>query len=100
LLTTGANAPMLEMQKEQLRQKVNAVYGYNAIARVRITQTAATGFSEGKVAFGHKAAAQKVVASDPAVRQKAAQTASPVADEGLREALARLGENILNKNNR
>ena len=27
LLTTGANAPMLEMQKEQLRQKVNAVYG-------------------------------------------------------------------------
>jgi hypothetical protein len=34
------------------------------------------------------------------VRQKAAQTASPVADEGLREALARLGENILNKNNR
>ena len=39
LLTTGANAPMLEMQKEQLRARVNAVYGYNAIARVRITQT-------------------------------------------------------------
>ena len=37
LLTTGANAPMLEMQKEKLRQKVNAVYGYNAISRVRIT---------------------------------------------------------------
>ena len=51
LLTTGANAPMLEMQKEQLRARVNAVYGYNAIARVRITQTAATGFAEGQVAF-------------------------------------------------
>jgi len=54
LLTTGANAPMLEMEKEKLRAKVNAVYGYNAIARVRITQTAATGFADGKVAFGHK----------------------------------------------
>ena len=31
LLTTGAQAPMLEMQKEQIRAKVNAVYGYNAI---------------------------------------------------------------------
>ncbi|MBT26349.1 MAG: RNA-binding protein, partial [Rhodobacteraceae bacterium] len=39
LLTTGAQAPMLEMQKDQIRQKVNGVYGYNAIARIRITQT-------------------------------------------------------------
>ena len=96
LLTTGANAPMLEMQKDKLRRKVNAVYGYNAIARIRITQTAATGFAEGKVAFGHKPAAAGP-APDPQLRQQAAQTAAPVADEGLREALARLGENILNK---
>jgi hypothetical protein len=96
LLTTGANAPMLEMQKEQLRTKVNAVYGYNAIARVRITQTAATGFSDGKVAFGHKKPAA-AVAPDPALRQKASATAQPVADEGLRAALARLGENVFNK---
>lgn len=97
LLTTGANAPMLEMQKDKLRRKVNAVYGYNAIARIRITQTAATGFAEGKVAFGHKPAAAAGPALDPQLRQQAAQTAAPVADEGLREALARLGENILNK---
>ena len=51
LLTTGAQAPMLEMQKEQLRAKVNAIYGYNAISRVRITQTAATGFAEGPSRF-------------------------------------------------
>lgn len=97
LLTTGANAPMLEMQKDKLRRKVNAVYGYNAIARIRITQTASTGFAEGKVAFGHKPAAAAGPAPDPQLRQQAAQTAAPVADEGLREALARLGENILNK---
>ena len=97
LLTTGANAPMLEMQKEQLRARVNAVYGYNAIARVRITQTAATGFAEGQVAFDHKPKAEKA-APNPALQRKAAEAAQPVADEGLREALARLGENILNKN--
>ena len=99
LLTTGANAPMLEMQKEQLRAKVNAVYGYNAIARVRVTQTAATGFAEGKVAFAHKEDA-KADAPDPALRRQASETAAPVADDGLRDALARLGENILNKTNR
>jgi len=49
LLTTGAHAPMLEMEKEKLRARVNGVYGYNAISRVRITQTAPTGFSEGRV---------------------------------------------------
>jgi hypothetical protein len=99
LLTTGANAPMLEMQKEQLRTRVNAVYGYNAIARVRITQTAATGFAEGQLAFAHKRPKAKMAASDPVLRQKAAEAARPVADEGLRDALARLGENILNKTN-
>ena len=98
LLTTGSNAPMLEMQKEQLRARVNAVYGYNAIARVRITQTAATGFSEGKPAFAHQKPTAKAT-PNPALRQKAAEAAMPVSDDGLRDALARLGENILNKNN-
>ena len=35
LLTTGAMAPMVEMQKEQIRERVNGVYGYNAISRIR-----------------------------------------------------------------
>ncbi len=99
LLTTGANAPVLEMQKEQLRAKVNAIYGYNAIARIRVTQTAATGFSEGRVAF-EGAPKKAIAAPDPALKAKATQTAAPIADESLRDALARLGENVLNKNNR
>ena len=99
LLTTGANAPMLEMQKEKLRERVNAVYGYSAIARVRITQTAATGFAEGQVEFTpRKPAAAPVV--DPALRQRAIETAQPVTDPSLRDALARLGENVLNKTKR
>ena len=97
LLTTGAQAPMLEMQKEQLREKVNAVYGYNAIARIRITQTAATGFAEGQVAFDHKPKDNAPVAPAPEMRQAASAVVAPVADEGLRAALERLGANILTK---
>lgn len=100
LLTTGANAPVLEMEKEKLRTRVNAVYGYNAIARIRITQTAATGFAEGQVDFQHGPRTSPTPPSDPVLRQKAVDVTQPVADETLRRALARLGENILNKTNR
>ena len=51
LLTTGPQAPMLEMQKDAIRARVNSCYGYNAISRVRITQTAPTGFAEGQAVF-------------------------------------------------
>ncbi|WP_415919214.1 DUF721 domain-containing protein [Tateyamaria sp. SN6-1] len=95
LLTTGAQAPMLEMQKEQLRERVNAVYGYNAIARIRITQTAATGFSEGQVAFERPK--PKTPKTPAAPTPEATALAAPVEDGDLRAALERLGTNILNK---
>lgn len=95
LLTTGAQAPMLEMQKEQLRAKVNAVYGYNAISRVRITQTAATGFAEGQVEFTQKPKTTGPKPVDAATKARAADTAQDVADEGLRAALERLGANVM-----
>jgi len=70
--------------------------GYNAISRVRITQTAPTGFAEGRVAFAHhKPEAPKT--PDPAVQRQAAQVAGPVADSGLRDALERLAQNVLTK---
>lgn len=94
VLTTGPQAPMLEMQKEKLREKVNGVYGYNAIARVRITQTAPDGFHEGQALFtpAPKAA---VSAPDPKVVQAAAKAARPVRNDDLRAALERLGRNVL-----
>jgi hypothetical protein len=97
LLTTGSNAPILEMEKEKLRARVNAVYGYNAIARIRVTQTAATGFAEGHVDFEHAAHNEPSRTCDPELREKAVAVAQPVKDEGLRRALTRLGENILNR---
>jgi hypothetical protein len=97
VLTTGAQAPMLEMQKEKLRDRVNAAYGYNAIARVQITQTAPTGFAEGQAQFDHRPAETPKPAPDRATTQAASELAAPVTDEGLREALESLGRNVLSK---
>lgn len=95
LLTTGAQAPMLEMQKDQIRDKVNACYGYRAIARVRITQTAPTGFAEGRVAF---TPAPKVRREPDAAAKTEAQSLSDnIVNDDLRAALAALGANVLSK---
>lgn len=97
LLTTGAQALMLEMQKDQLREKINSVYGYNAISKICITQTAPTGFSEGQISF----APAKVAASDrmvdPRIATTATEVASVVSDDSLRHALETLGKNVLSK---
>ena len=96
VLTTGAQAPMLEMQKETLRERVNAAYGYNAIARIRITQTAPTGFAEGQAQFGRAPTPTKP-APDREVTHQAAQVAEGVTDTGLRDALEVLARNVLSK---
>lgn len=95
LLTTGAMAPMIEMQREQIRAKVNAIYGYNAISRVILTQTAAIGFAEGQAEFTPAPKAAPDI--DPAIRAEASATAAPIRDAGLRAALEALAENILNR---
>ncbi|MBO9447676.1 DciA family protein [Ruegeria sp. R14_0] len=99
VLTTGPQAPLLEMQKEQLRGKVNAVYGYNAISRVRITQTAPTGFAEGQASFDHKPKQAKPKI-EPEIEAEANRTAQDVTDSDLRAALERLGRNVLSKQKR
>ena len=95
VLTSGAQAPMLETQKEQIREKVNACYGYNAIARIRITQTARTGFAEGQMAFDHAPKAKTGPA--PEARAAAQHVAAPVENEALRLALEALGANVISK---
>ncbi len=99
VLTTGPQAPMLEMQKEQLRGKVNAVYGYNAISRVRITQTAPIGFAEGQASFDHKPKVPKPKI-EPEIAAEADRAAQDVHDGDLRAALERLGRNVLTKQKR
>ncbi len=95
VLTTGAQAPMLEMQKEQLRNRVNSCYGYNAISRIRITQTAASGFAEGQAQFAPAPKPKKTL--DPKIKSQIHDTTAGVGDEGLRAALEALGQNIHRK---
>lgn len=95
LLTTGAQAPMLEMQKLWIRDKVNACYGYGAIQRVRITQTSATGLP-GDAKRKAKAEVETRDA-DPEVRDAALKAADGTCDENLRAALERLGVNVLSQ---
>lgn len=97
VLTTGAQAPMLEMQKETLRTRINAAYGYNAITHMRLTQTAPTGFAEGQAQFGAAPKASKPK-PDAATCAEAAEVAAPVGDDDLRQALEQLAQNVISKN--
>ncbi len=96
ILTTGAQAPLVEMQKAALREKVNAVYGYNAIARIRITQTATTGFAEGQAQFT-RASEPARSTPDPAAAKAADTLARRIENDDLRQALERLGRNVLSR---
>ena len=95
LLINGAHGPMLEMQSERIRQKVNATYGYNAITRLRFTQTAASGFADEQAGFDP---APK--APSPQVTQAARAAAQAADDPALRAAIERLATNVLTQNNR
>lgn len=95
VLTTGAQAPMLEMRLPQIRARVNECYGYNAISRVRLTQTAPTGFAEGQAEF---TPAPRRTPAQARPSPEAQAMAEDVGDPGLRHALSQLGANVLSKN--
>lgn len=95
LLTTGPMAPMVEMQLPQLRERVNACYGYNAVQRITLTQTAATGFAEGQARFSTAPRAPKD--PDPASARQADRVARQFDDPTLAEAMARLALNVASR---
>lgn len=95
LLVASAHAPMVQMQLPRIVEKVNAVYGYRAISRIALTQTAATGFAEGQAEFITKPKATPPPA--PEVVAEARETAAPITDPGLRAALEALAQNILTR---
>lgn len=96
VLTDGARAPELQMMLPKLKEKVNACYGYNAISRIMITQTAEMGFAELSAGFQHKSAAPVKTLSTP--RAEALKSSlEPIGDARLRASLEKLGNNVLNK---
>ena len=98
LLTTGPAAPMVEMQLPQLRERINACYGYNAIQKISLTQTAASGFAEGQAQF--TAAPREMRSPDPKAQAEARQVAGQFQDPQLAEAMARLTLNISSRSTR
>lgn len=100
VLTTGPHAPVLEMQKDRIRDRVNACYGYAAVSIVRITQTAPSGFSEGEVTFSTRPTAPPDAGGSvpsPETCSKAAGLAGSVGDTDLRQALETLARNVLSR---
>ena len=95
LLTTGAWAPLVQADLPKLKDKVNAVYGYAAISRIRLTQTSATGLEVAPPIPPAKGQPQRPI--DPSKMQLIHKEVSDVADNDLRSALAELGQNILTR---
>ena len=121
LLTSGAAAPMVQMQLPALKERINAAYGYAAIARIRLTQTSerlpapsmapgmaphmAAGMAEAQAPFtatpprparGDNFAAPSGAALGRA-REVVAGLTEGVSDDGLRQALDRLARNVLGR---
>lgn len=89
-LTVGAlGASALEVQHltPQIVERVNAHYGYRAIARIRLVQLGAEALEE------HRKG-RVVPHPRPEDVTRIRSMVEPVSDEGLRAALERLGRNI------
>lgn len=113
LLAPGAAAPLVEMQREALRERINALYGYNAIARITVTQTSQSGLAgslagnmanelaEPAAAFAHKPRAEGSNIALPSdktlerVRRVAQDMAADVGDSSLRDALTDLAASVM-----
>ena len=95
LEVAGPAALRLEMEKERIRERVNAAYGYAAIATIKLVQMGPLGFSA-------SAATLKAPACSPGpeVQARAAPLADGIGDTELRLALAALAANVLAKSRR
>lgn len=106
ILVEGAAAPIVDMSRERIRERVNACYGYNAISRVMLTQTSASGYAGGAGGSGamggfaeapSRFAAKPATPAPAALRAEARTRVDGCADETLRAALELLATNVLTR---
>lgn len=83
----GVRALEAQHQEPAIIERVNAHYGYRAVARVRLAQLGPEAFRKAKSA---------AIPPEPSPKQLAElkSAVKPISDEGLRDALERLGRNI------
>lgn len=96
LLVEGAHAPLIEMELPRIREKVNACYGFNAISRITLTQTAPTGFAEGQAQFQPAPPPAAAPLTQDQLR-RADEAADGIADPALAAAMRQLALNILSR---
>ncbi|WCR00617.1 DUF721 domain-containing protein [Paracoccus aestuarii] len=99
LLTTGPMAPMVEMQLPQLRDRVNACYGYNAVQVRRDLVARPAGqtallFVEQHPRDGIVFLVPAAARQDPGPKARAEGIARQFDDPGLAQAMARLALNV------
>jgi len=95
--TDGAHATEIAHQSQQIIDRVNGFYGYRAVSRIRIDQSAghAPGFAERGTGFAPEAATPDV--KDSNARARAEAITARVENPELRAALTGLGESILGR---
>ena len=95
ILTSGSSGPVLEMQKQFIKDKINAVYGYNAIHKIKITQSSPITLlrknenSESIISENKKINVEISPSLEKAV--------SEINDKNLRQALEELAINVFTK---
>lgn len=95
ILTDGAHAPLVQMELPRIRDRVNACYGFNAVARIALTQTAPQGFAEGRAQF--RPSLPRVVQPSPEHLARAEAMAAGFTDPQLAQAMRQLALNILSR---
>ena len=95
ILTSGSSGPILEMQKEFIRTKINAVYGYNAVQKIKITQSSPLALirkNENTKSIISKKNKPKVEISTSLEK-----AVNEIDDKNLRQALEELAINVFTK---
>ena len=95
ILTSGSSGPILEMQKEFIRTKIKAVYGYNADQKIKITQSSPLALirknenSKSIISKKNKPKVEISTSLEKAVNE--------IDDKNLRQALEELAINVFTK---
>lgn len=90
VIAPGAAAPMVQARLPDLLERVNACYGFRAISRIKITQTAPEGFAEPQTSFEPSKRPAPDRPKDPLTDAKIDE----VKDPDLKAALSALSDHL------
>ena len=95
ILTSGSSGPVLEMQKQFIKDKINAVYGYNAIHKIKITQSSPI------TLLRKNENSESIISENKRINVEISpsleKAVSEIDDKNLRQALEELAINVFTK---